>query len=467
MNKPVEFSQTAFRGLLDYLGAFAHRFSIGGADETVRRQARLSILDTIGCMVAGLASTEGRAFAAVESQDHSSDGTASVVGAARKLAPQIAARINAYLGDIFELNDLTGGHASIAVVPAALALAEAVQADGRALVEAVIVGIEVTSRVYAAYYDTMKSYEETGIAPPGIPSTVGATAAAARLSGLSELETSNALSIAMALAGWCPAEVIFGQGGTIKPMLFGAWPASVAIQAVRYAKAGFDGPARVLESPIGLYSTLAYSFDASRITDPDTWYLAKPRRKRHACCGYIHPALDAVGELRTNGTDVVGAARIEIGMPAYIIPGVSKTAPPRAANEARFHAQYCVALAALGTDVIAPRHSVEFDVHLPQVSALMERIHIVEDRELKHYHQCVVRGFDAAGLEQFSLRINAPKGSPGAPMTDAEVRNKFISLVDADRTGNALDAYLARFDALEQEERCDWIVRAIADHKED
>lgn len=453
----------ADEGLLAALADFACRLRLESVPDEVRGQARLCVLDTVGCMVAGQAGVESRAFREAELR-RAGDGGAMAIGVARRLDPQSAARINAYLGDVFELNDLIGGHASIGVVPAALALAQHERCSGRALLEAVIAGVEVTSRVYAAYYPSMKPYQQTGITPPGIPSTIGAAAAAARLLGFDRQQTQQALAIAATLAGWCPAEVIFGQGGTIKPMLFGAWPATAAIQAAHYAQAGFTGPARILESPIGLYATLAHRFDEAAIRKPGLWHLAKPRRKRHACCGYIHSALDAVLALRAQGVDLQAAHVIEVGFPAYIIAGVSKAGPPSSANEARFHAEYCIALAAQGADVIAPTHSVEFAVHLPRVRALMQRIRIVEYPAATHYQQCRVSGRDAAGNELFALSLDAPKGAPADPMSDDEVRGKFAALCADALPGPGMQRYLDDVDALEHADRCDWIIERFSTH---
>jgi len=447
-------------GLLSALAHFAAGVRLEDIPPKVRRQAVLSILDTVGCMVAGAQAPESRDFLSAEAQ-RAHLPEASVIGQGRKVDAGTAIRINAYLGDVFELNDLTGGHASIAVVPVALAHAETLRRDGRALVESVVAGIEVTSRVYAAYYPTMKSYEETGIAPPGIPSTIGATAAAARLHGLSAQETERALAIGAALAGWCPAEVIFGQGGTIKPMLFGSWPGSVATLALGYAQAGFNGPSRVLESPIGLYATLARSFDASQVLAPSAWHLEQPRRKQHACCGYIHSAIDGVVAMRRDGVDFAAAQSIDIHMPAYIVPGVSKSGPPTAPNEARFHAEYCVALAAAGADTITPEHSIEHAAHMRAVTSLMQRIRVVEDGTLTHYHQSIVRIRDAAGNEMASRTTCAPKGAPLDPMTDAEVQAKFVALCGNRLAPDSLSSYLAAMNALETADACDWIVRSF------
>lgn len=427
----------------------------------VVQQGRLSILDTIGCMVSGADVPETQRLLQAEIEACGGGGDCSVVGHAVRLPPAAAARVNGYAGDIFELNDLTGGHASIAVVTASLAGAESLGATGAQLLEAVIVGIELTSRVYAAYYPTMKPYAEVGITPPGIPSTIGATASLAKLAGLGHEQTAAALSMAGALAGWCPAEVIFGDGGTVKPLLFGSWPASVALQAIAYARHGFSGPPRLLESPIGLYATLARSFDARAALEPGIWYLGTPRRKRHACCGYIHSALDGLIRLRAAGADVRDAAVLEVRMPGYILPGVSKAGDPASPNAARFHAEYCIALVANGADLILPAHSLDLDHHLPGVKGLMQRIRVVADTSLSHYHQSIVRGLDASGGESFVTHVHAPRGAPGDPMSDDEVRSKFAGLVRASIPDPELQQYQDRMDSLQDQPDCRWILQAF------
>ena len=136
------------------VGEFTHSLRLDAVPADVRRQAALSLLDTIGCMVAGSATSDAGALLAAEGAD--AEGRSTVVGHARRLSPRAAARCNGYLGDIFELNDLTGGHASIATVAAAMTAAEVADASGRALLEAVTAGIEATTRIYNAVYPTLQ-----------------------------------------------------------------------------------------------------------------------------------------------------------------------------------------------------------------------------------------------------------------------------------------------------------------------
>src|SRR6185369_17289150 len=108
-------------------------------------------------------------------------GEAAVFGTNIRLPAEAAARTNGYLGDIFELNDLIGGHASIGVVSAALALAEVLGSSGAELMKATIAGIETTARAHAGLRDTIRPYAEIGTAYIGFINTLGAGAAAASL----------------------------------------------------------------------------------------------------------------------------------------------------------------------------------------------------------------------------------------------------------------------------------------------
>lgn len=450
------------KGLFEGLAHYADGIRFEQVPQLVRDQAKLCILDTIGCIIAGSGIEEARILLASE-RARDVHPEASVLGANTKLSAEAATRVNAYMGDILELNDIIAGHASIGNVSAALALGQARNVSGAELIEAIITGIEVTGRVYSAFYPTMKPYTETGMAVVGFPSTIGVAAAAARLLGLDRERTQHALEIAGALAGWCPAEVIFGQGGSIKPMLFGAWPGSIGIRAAYYASDGLCGPPRLLESGIGYYVTVARRSDQRAVLDTSTWYLANPRRKMHACCGYLHSALDAVTKLRHEGVRFQDAAAIKVSMPDYVIPAISKSKPPQSANEARFHAEYCLALAANGAEIIAPEHSLNFRdfVARSEIASMMKKFKITTAPGVTHYYQCALDLLDGAGATILRRDYAAPKGSPANPMTEQEVRDKFRRLAGGRLAAPRLEEYLKKFERLEQERNWEWLVTSF------
>jgi 2-methylcitrate dehydratase PrpD len=448
--------------LTDELAAYAVALKLDHAPEGVQRQVHLCILDTIGCVVAGSAVEDWKPLMEAEMASGTSPQS-TVIGTRTRLSAEAAARVNAYMGDIFELNDLIGGHASIGNVTGLMALAEARNVTGKALVGAVAVGLEVTARVYAGYYPSIKSYDDVGIAPVAFPSAYGVAAGAARLLGLTEEQTSSAMGIAGSLVSWCPAEVVFGDGGTVKPMLFGSCPATAGILGARYALAGMTGPRRLLEGSRGHFSTAARKMFPDAVRDRTTWHVAAPRRKVHAACGYTHSPLDTVIELRRAGARFDLAEEIRIDVCEFIVPAISKSDPPATANQARFHLQYCAALAALGEDVILPEHSINFQKHIarPAVQALMRKFSVVSHPRHDHYHSCKVTLLDGNGSDLEQKEGKAPKGSPQNQMGDTEVVAKFRRLAEHRLRGPDLDRYVTMALQLDRCSEWRWLVSAF------
>ena len=438
--------------LLKHLADQADGIRFAAIPETVRRQCVLTIADTVACMAGGAVVPDAQRVILAEVA-RNGPGNVTVLGSSTRLSMEGAARANGYMGDIHELNDLTCGHAGIGNVAAVLAMGEAVSAGGLALIEALCIGIEVTSRIYSAFYSTMKPYTDVGMVSVGPAGSAGAAAACARLLGLNGDGVLHAMANAMAQAGWCPAEVIFGDGGTTKPLLFGSMPAAAGIIGALYAREGVTGPEHLLEGPMGYLRTVGLSYDSEAITRTDIWYLDGARRKLHACCGYIHSAMDSLIALRQAGYSAGDVTQIDVHLPAYIVPAVSKAGPPRTPNEARFHSQYMLALAFLAEDVIMPTHSDSFDSHLqmPELRRLMDSITIHTDPTLQHYHFSRVELYGAQDQLLVTRSNDAPKGSARNPLSDAEIWDKLRRQSRTLCSQDAVERYIARLDQLEQD----------------
>ena len=449
--------------LLDALGTFAAGIRLESVPEEVRRQATLNILDTLACMASGAKLEESQRLLRAETS-RGGPAEASVVGSPLRLPVEAAARVNAYMGDVFELNDLIGGHASIATVTPALALGEREGATGAQLLEAVIAGVEVVCRVHGGFYPHQKPFTETAMVQVTVANAIGAAAAAARLMRLDAAQTREALAIGGALASWGPAELVFGEGNSLKPILFGGWPGSVGLTAAHYAREGITGSSELLESPIGYYATVARDHDREVVLDFERWRLAAPRRKLHACCGYTHAAIDTVASLRRDGA-LENVHRIRVHVPGYIIPAVVKSGrPPTSPNEARFNLEYCLAHASLDSDVILPAHSMDYAKHLDRadLNEAMERVVAVENPAYDHYRFCTVELIDEAGQVTRRVDNDAPRGSEWNPMTDADVCDKFRQLASSVMAASAMDAYVERVLNLEASPDCGWLVGSFA-----
>src|SRR5262249_20724930 len=85
-------------------------------------------------------------------------------------------------------------HPSASVFPAALAVAESCRVDGKAFVQAMLLGCEVVCRVGAA--QTRATEDERGFHNPGVNGVFGAAAAVGKLLGLEAAELTSALGVA-------------------------------------------------------------------------------------------------------------------------------------------------------------------------------------------------------------------------------------------------------------------------------
>src|ERR1700687_234021 len=114
------------------------------------------------------------------------DGTATIFGSGRRTTSAVwAALANGTAAHAVELDDVTTEsslHPGVAVIPAALAVAEELGASPAALLEAIVAGYEVTMRVGNAL-NPASAYAR-GFHPTGVVGIFGANTAAGHLLNL-------------------------------------------------------------------------------------------------------------------------------------------------------------------------------------------------------------------------------------------------------------------------------------------
>ncbi|MDT5332482.1 MAG: hypothetical protein QOF31_3779 [Mycobacterium sp.] len=422
----IEAQATTEQPLLRTLAEKVHGITLASLPGEVVDETKRSIIDNIGCMLAASALPEVGQM--LDAERTTAPGEVAMVGVDHTLSVESAARVGGYMLDVLEVYDLVGGHASETVIPTALAVAQTTNATGPQFVESVVAGLEIASRVLHAYYPHVRAYDDVAVGPCGVPNALAAAATASHLMGLTFDELCEALAIATSLAAWNPAEVYFGAGGTVKPMMMGGWPPSVGIAAVRYAKAGITGPPRVLESKLGFFSTVARAYDLETLTDLTPWSMsAMAMRKRHANCGMMHAALDALVDLRSEvGADNLRAARVTHRLPVDVEPLLNKGASPTTANEARFDIRYNTAIILAGADLVLPKHCIEFATYLgdPDINEIRDRTQAIADPAHSNVILSEVEIELAGG--QVIRKVTPPhRGSVANPLSTQDVIDKF------------------------------------------
>ena len=174
------------------LAQFCSQVTLETLPAGVIDKAKLCILDYVANIYGSLALETVRKVAAyIRSVGAPEKITA--LGCGFKTDVHHAAFINGTTAEAIEAQDgsrFGGNHPGVAVIPAALAVAEEVGAGGPAVIEAVVAGYEAANRPAAAMHPW---HTLGGFLPTGTCGTYGAAVAAARLRGLDADQLLNAL----------------------------------------------------------------------------------------------------------------------------------------------------------------------------------------------------------------------------------------------------------------------------------
>ena len=323
---------------LDTLARFAAEVSLARLGEAATTAARLVLLDTLGAMLAGSAQPENVRLARAMAE-RASRPAATLIGHDARVDPLLATLVNATAGvalEVDEGNRWGGGHPAIHVVPGALAVAEERGADGVRLLEAIVAGYEVSSRIGGA------TVPRPNVHSHGTWGTIGTAVAVARLAGLDARAMREIINLAASMSpanSWTPAL----EGATVR----NAYPGRSGLQgilAVELHRAGFTGLA---DGPADVYGTiLAEQFEPARALEGWGGPLRIERNyfKLYACCRYNHPALDALAAIRRR--EPVAAADVTAAE-VVVFPFGRRMASPEPANllAAKFSIPWAVAAA--------------------------------------------------------------------------------------------------------------------------
>ena len=308
------------------------------------------VLDTVGAILAGSRLSENANFAGL-AVTMSGPGNATVMGHGHRVQPVWATMVNATAGVSLEMdegNRLGGGHPSIHVTPGAIAVGEDLGRSGREVLESIIVGYEVISRIGAA--TTVKAEVHSH----GTWGTIGTAAAAARLMGFDPAQTRVAMNLAMSMSPantWTPCI----EGATVRNL----YPGRSGFQGILAAHLSQCGYTAIADGPADLYrSFLGEGFDPEAVVDglgtPGEFRIQRNYYKFHACCLYNHPVLDAVQDLLREEPFAPSDVK-SIAVTAPPIAGIMADPHPDNMLAAKFSIPYAVAAAVCygRTDVTA------------------------------------------------------------------------------------------------------------------
>jgi 2-methylcitrate dehydratase PrpD len=291
--------------------------------------------------------------------------------------------------------------------------------SGRELLQAFILGVEISCRVGLC---VMPTHYRRGWHITATCGIFGAAAACARLLRLDAQRTAWALGHAATQS----ASLVESIGSMAKSLGVGN-AARNGLAAALFAEGGFSGPESPIEGRYGFAAVTSDSADLARIASGigQRWEVLNNAYKPYPCGVVLFPVIDACLELRARlAPETEAIDRVVVrGHPLMR----ERTDRPNVetGRDARVSLQHTVAAAFLfGAAGLA---QYEDDcVADPAVRALRARVVFEEDRGAP-VESATVTLHLADGTEQ-SEHIRHGRGTPGRPMSDAELDSKVREL---------------------------------------
>lgn len=402
--------------------------------------ARQLMQDQLALQVGSASLPWSQALLALARRSHV-PGRARIAASGERMSAGDAAFVNGSYGHGFEYDDAhraSSSHPGSCVVPAALALGEEMGATMGQVIEGIIAGYEVYTRIGNLAAPQLL---EKGWHPHAILSNFGAAAVAARMRGFDLERTVHALSIALSHASGTTEYT--SSGGSIKRVHAGIGTRN-GIRAAEMAEAGLTGPTTFLSGAKGFFRTFVQkdiaADQAARFGTDQTFEITRVWIKPYCCCGINHAYIDGARQLANRAGQIT---EIELGIQSggdVVIGNSNANAyAPKTIEHLQYSLPFQFALSLLGKGNGYETHSAYMRGELDlsegsEVAELARRVRITVKPELDSAHKgkwvADITARMADGNEE-KLFVLDPLGTTENPVSPADLDAKFDDLTRA------------------------------------
>jgi 2-methylcitrate dehydratase PrpD len=402
------------------------------ADST--EKAKKAIADTFAVIIAGAGSEVAEPLRKYLAATHA-PGPVPILGTGMTAAPETAALINGTFGHALDYDDVLSimpAHPSAVIVAALLASFNGQRVDGRAFIEAYLLGIEVGGNVGIGMTN---GHYQRGFHATGTLALFSGLAALAKLHRADVATIGQAFGIASSMSSGLRRNF-----GTMTKPLHTGIAARSALTAFNLATAGFTAAPDVLEAKAGFFSSYGVSESSPDIAAKglgNPFIIVNPglALKKFPCCYASHRAIDGLLALRAKlAFDAAAVDKVICRMPPG---GMHVLTYPRPVTglEAKFSLHYPLAAALLDGGCTLATFTDEA-VRRPEIAALYSRIEAAEnaacrgDDPLFDTRSSGSKGFVEVEVRLTdgrtdTLRVDKAPGSPARELTWDDLREKF------------------------------------------
>lgn len=302
-------------------------------------------------------------------------GQAHMFGSDVTVPARMAAMVNGTTSHALDYDDTHFahiGHPSVAVFPAALAVGELLDLPLVDVLEAALIGMEVSIRVGLWLG---RPHYQVGFHQTATAGSFGAAMAAARAAGLDDAGIQNVLGLTATRAAGLKAQ--FGTMG--KPYNAGMAAAN-GVEAALLVRKGFKANPDAMEGPFGYGATHHGEHNQAAALDGlgETWLFEDVSHKFHACCHGLHAVLEAAREL-----DIAAPEIAEMTVrthPRWM--SVCNQTEPTTGLGAKFSYRTVLAMHAIGYNTAQLDSYSDIACADPRLQALRNQITVVADDDL-------------------------------------------------------------------------------------
>lgn len=392
----------------------------------VMARARRSLLDYIAVTCAG-AKFQDEKLKKYFEFSQPEKGSFKAIGTGEDLALKEAVFLNGLNGHALDFDDGTNSgiiHLGSPVFSLLIPLSQKYGISVDDMLKAAIVGYEAS---YTMAISIQPKHKARGYHATGTCGTLGATIAACYMLNFTKEERFTAFSTAcLAASGMLKA---LDEGSELKPYNV-AKTALLSLTALQLAKSGFNAPTDPLGGR-GFFNMMLGSenADLKPMLLNGTYAIMKSYTKPYASCRYTHPSVEAAIHLRTK----VSAQDVEeIDVKTYDLAVFGHEHTEIAGSySAKMSIPYSTAVGLIYGKAGLQEFSVE-TVKNEDVLELTKKVTVTSDDKLSSVFPDIQAAIVTIKTksDEFTHRVDFPKGEPENPLTDEEFRNRYDALME-------------------------------------
>ena len=423
--------------LANQLAEYAGNLSFANLPPTVIHEVKRRILDAFGCAYGALSAPPCKIVRRMAAAIKVKQG-ARIWGTRRQTTSDWGAFANGTLVRYLDCNDTylskEPAHPSDNI-PACLAVAEEVQANGKRLIEAIVLAYEVQCRLCDAAALRPRGWDHV---------TYGAFSVAIGASKLLRLPKNrmvHAINLAGITAG-ALRQTRVGEVSFWKACAF-ANAARNGIFAAHAAREGMTGPSPVFEGEKGFLNIISGPLSLPCLGGKDglSFRILDTYIKPYPLEYHAQSAVEAAFFIRRRivteeGTfDPTHVKSIEVGsfdVAIEIIGCDPEKWHPQTRETADHSLPYCVAMALLDGK-ITPQSFGKRRLTDHTLNEFMQKVTIYEVKEFTERYPVAMPTTIRVTLlngRHYDSQVDYPKGHPCRPMTDQDIESKFHALAD-------------------------------------